>query len=289
VSTRPKADFTADDLISSMVGRPISQMYPRVARQAGEPVLRVRGLTAWPAHVPQTPDTAVLKSIDMDLGRGEILGIYGLVGAGRTELLNALFGAWAGPLSFDLYEVAGEPARPDSPRAMMDRGLGLLTEDRKRSGIIPGKPITVNLTLASLEKVSRGLLLDEALEWRRASDHARDLNVKAPSVGTTIDNLSGGNQQKVLLARWLSAESRILLLDDPTRGVDVGAKVEIFHILNRLAGEGVSIVFVTSELPEVLGVADRILVMHEGEIAADLPWEAASEERIMRYAAGQGD
>ncbi|MEQ8964854.1 MAG: sugar ABC transporter ATP-binding protein [Azospirillaceae bacterium] len=288
VATRQREDLTAGDLVSLMVGRSIEQMYPRVERTPGAVALSVEGLTTHPPHVPETPDTAVLRDIDLAIRHGEILGLYGLVGAGRTELLTTLFGAWPGPVRFRSYAVDGRPVVPTSPAVMMGHGLGLLTEDRKRSGILPGKDIRSNLTLASLDKVSHGLLTSEALEWRRTEGYVRDLAIKTPSVATAIDDLSGGNQQKVLIGRWLSAESRILLLDDPTRGVDVGAKVEIFHLLNRLAGEGAAVCFVTSELPEVLGIADRILVMHEGRIVAELDWREATEESVMRHAAGQG-
>lgn len=170
----------------------------------------------------------------------------------------------------------------------MDHGLGFLTEDRKRSGIVPGKSVQVNLTLASLASVSRGPLLSAPLERARAQRYVDQLGVKTPSVETDIDNLSGGNQQKVLIGRWLSAQSKVLLLDDPTRGVDVGAKVEIFHLLNRLAEDAAAILFVSSELPEVLGIADRVLVMHEGRLVADLPHEAATQELVMRHATGGG-
>jgi D-xylose transport system ATP-binding protein len=192
-------------------------------------------------------------------------------------------------LRFGTFTVGGKPVTPASPRAMMGHGLGFLTEDRKKSGIIPSKNVQLNLTLASLDKISGGPLLSAALERERAQRYVKDLAIKTPSLDTAIDNLSGGNQQKVLIGRWLSAESKVLLLDDPTRGVDVGAKVEIFHLLNRLAAEQAAIVFVSSELPEVLGIADRVLVMHEGRLVADLPWQEATQEAVMHHATGGGD
>jgi D-xylose transport system ATP-binding protein len=285
VGTRPTSGLNPSELVSMMVGRPISQMYPRVARTPGPPVLSVRGLSSFDAA---QPDRAVLSGVDLDIHAGEIVGLYGLVGAGRTELLTALFGAWPGRVTFDRYDVRGEAAVPRSPKAMMARGLGFLTEDRKKTGIVPEKSIGMNLTLASLSKISHLSLLDSALEYRRTQGYVRDLAIKTPSVATDIGNLSGGNQQKVLLGRWLSADSSVLLLDDPTRGVDVGAKVEIFHLLNRFAGEGKGVLFVSSELPEVLGVADRILVMHEGRLVANLAHAAATQEIVMEHAAGRG-
>jgi D-xylose transport system ATP-binding protein len=285
VATRPTAGLSPGELVTMMVGRTISQMYPRQERTPGPPALQVRGLTAW--H-PEEDESEVLSSIDLEVREGEIVGIYGLMGSGRTELLSALFGAWEGRLRFDAFTVASRAVTPASPRAMMEHGLGFLTEDRKRSGIIPGKPVQLNLTLASLDKISNGPLLDAGLERERAQRYVKNLAVKTPSLETAIDDLSGGNQQKVLIGRWLSAEARVLLLDDPTRGVDVGAKVEIFHLLNRLAAEKAAIIFVSSELPEVLGIADRLLVMHEGRMVADLPWREATQEAVMHHATGGG-
>ncbi len=284
VETRPTASLKPAELVTMMVGRSISQMYPRTERQPGETVLRARGLNV---SDPERPERRVLSDIDLDIRAGEIVGLYGLVGSGRTELLTALFGAWPGRVDFAELTVRGRPVVPTSPKAMMKAGLGFLTEDRKKTGIVPEKDIQVNLTLASLSKVSTGPLLDRALERLRTQGFVGDLAIKTPSVEADIGALSGGNQQKVLLGRWLSAESTVLLLDDPTRGVDVGAKVEIFHLLNRFAGEGAGILFVSSELPEVLGVADRVLVMHEGRLVADLPRAEATQESVMRHAAGQ--
>ncbi len=284
VGTRPTSELEPADIVAMMVGRSIAQMYPRVEREPQESALSIEGLRTYRERVDDEP---VLKNISFEARRGEILGIYGLMGSGRTELLTALFGAWNGPIRFDRFEIAGKPAVPRSPRVMMDLGVGLLTEDRKRSGIVPGKDIQFNLTLASLAKISAGSRLNPDLEREQTQRYVQELAVRTPTLDTAIDNLSGGNQQKVLLGRWLSADAQILLLDDPTRGVDVGAKVEIFHLLNELAGSGVAIVFVSSELPEVLGIADRILVMHEGELAAEFDWRDASEERVMEHAAGQ--
>ena len=286
VLTEPTSTLTPDAIASHMVGRQMSSMYPRTTKTPGETALQVRGLRAYPADLPETEQNARLHGIDLAARRGEILGIYGLVGAGRTELLLSLFGAWPGKVTFDAFTVFGGAVAQASPETMLGHGVGLLGEDRKKSGIIPNKSLRWNVTLASLRKISRHAVLDELLERVRPDRYLKDLRVKAPSSDVDIDNLSGGNQQKVLIGRWLSAESRILLLDDPTRGVDIGAKVEIFEILNRLAAEGVAIVFVTSELPEVLGIADRIVVMHEGRIAAELDWRDASEQKIIQFAAG---
>jgi ABC-type sugar transport system ATPase subunit len=286
VGTRPTAAIDAAELVTLMVGRTISQMYPRVVRRPGRSAMRIRGLDVFD---PEAPESRVLSAIDLEVHEGEIVGIYGLIGSGRTELLTALFGAWPGRISYDELTVGGQPADPASPKAMMRHGLGFLTEDRKKSGIVPNQNIQMNITLASLDKIAHGPLLSADLERLRAARYVADLAIKTPSIDTDIDNLSGGNQQKVLIGRWLSAESKVLLLDDPTRGVDVGAKVEIFHLLNRLAGQSAAIIFVSSELPEVLGIADRVLVMHEGRLVADLPHAAATQELVMHHAAGRGN
>jgi D-xylose transport system ATP-binding protein len=286
VGSRPTASIGAAELVTMMVGRTIAQMYPRVARKPGKSAMRVRGLDAF---APGDGEAKVLSGIDLEVHQGEIVGLYGLIGSGRTELLTALFGAWPGRLSYDEFTIAGRLANPASPKAMMRRGLGFLTEDRKKSGIVPNQSIPMNITLASLDKIAHGPLLSADLERLRAARYVADLGVRTPSLDADIDHLSGGNQQKVLIGRWLSAESKVLLLDDPTRGVDVGAKVEIFHLLNRLAGQSAAILFVSSELPEVLGIADRVLVMHEGRLVADLPHEEATQERVMHHAAGRGN
>jgi D-xylose transport system ATP-binding protein len=208
------------------------------------------------------------------------------MGAGRTELLTGIFGAWSGRVEGDIL-IRGQNVTISSPQDAMNYGLGLLTEDRKRFGLIEGKSVRVNITLASLERVSNWWsLINSDDDMERSEEFVRSLNIRTPSVEALIEYLSGGNQQKVIVGRWLSAESKILLLDDPTRGIDVGAKVEVFHLLNKLAAEGSAIVFVSSELPELLGVADRILAMYEGELRADVPWREATQESIMYYATG---
>ncbi len=283
VGTETTRTLGASDIVTMMVGRSISQMYPRAARTPGAPRLAVRGLTLYD---PADSRRAVVKAADIEARAGEIVGIYGLMGSGRTELLTGLFGGWPGRFKADRFEVGGRPVRPSSPRAMMALGVGFLTEDRKRDGMVPRGSVAMNITLASLARISLGPILSRDLERERAVRFIDELGVKTPSPEASIDTLSGGNQQKALIGRWLSAESSVLLLDEPTRGVDVGAKVEIFHLLNRLAGTGAAVIFVSSELPEVLGVADRVLVMNEGRIVADLPHAEATQERVVGYAAG---
>jgi D-xylose transport system ATP-binding protein len=283
VGTWNTADLTREEIIRLMVGRSITQMYPRELRSAGSIALEVDELTLF--H----PDLKEIKIVDrasFSVRAGEILGIYGLMGSGRTELMQGIFGAWPGKVECRSLKVGGELVGISSPGQAMRYQLGLLPEDRKRSGIIEGASIAANITVACLERVSTGPVVSQMREHALAEKLVKELNVRTRSVETNIETLSGGNQQKVLVGRWLAAESKILLLDEPTRGIDVGAKVEIFHLLNRLAAEGAAIVFVSSELLEVLGVADRILIMHEGYLQGSIPWKQATEELVMQYATG---
>jgi D-xylose transport system ATP-binding protein len=282
VASENTSDLTPKKIVSMMVGRSISEMYPRERHTPGQVMLKIEGLTIW--H-PEIANTKVVRKVGFEVRAGEIVGLYGLIGAGRTELLHSIFGAWAGTVEGDIY-VKGEKASISSPKDAMRYGMGLLTEERKRSGLVEGKSVRVNITLASLDKISRGPVINPGIERNRSERFIKDLNVRTPSIETLVDYLSGGNQQKVIVARWLSAESEILLLDEPTKGIDVGAKVEVFHLLNRLAAEGKAIIFVSSELPEVLGVSDRILVMHEGELRASISYQEATQESIMHYATG---
>jgi D-xylose transport system ATP-binding protein len=283
VGTQPTSALSGADIVTMMVGRTISQMYPRTEREPGQPRLTVRGFTLYD---PASSERPVVRDVNLEARAGEIVGIYGLMGSGRTELLTGLFGAWPGRWQAERFEVSGKPVRPTSPRAMMARGVGFLTEDRKRNGMVPGGSVAMNITLASLARVSLGPILNRDMERERAQRFIGELGVKTPSPEAAISTLSGGNQQKALIGRWLSAESMVLLLDEPTRGVDVGAKVEIFQLLNRLAAQGAAVIFVSSELPEVLGVADRVVVMNEGRIVADLPRAEATQERVVGHAAG---
>ena len=285
VETRKTDDVTSHDVVRLMVGRPITQMYPREERSPGPVALEVDELTLY--H-PDVKTTKVIDNVSLSLRSGEIVGLYGLMGAGRTELMQALYGAWPGSWTAKKFQIGERSVKPTKPKQAMSYGLGMLTEDRKRSGIIPGKDLAVNITVTCLEKVSRAQILNHTQERILAEKLVQDLKVRAASVAVNIETLSGGNQQKVLVGRLLAADARILLLDEPTRGIDVGAKVEIFRLLNRLAADGAAILFVSSELPEVLGVADRILVIHEGRIQCSVPWREATEERIMHHATGQG-
>ncbi len=275
VKTLSYADVTTRDLVNMMVGRELGDYFPKRKRQEGSVVLSVRNLSR----------EGVLHGISFDLHQGEVLGIAGLMGAGRTEMARSLFGA--DPKHAGEVVLEGKVLNIHSPRDAIRHGIGYLTEDRKKDGLALGLNIKENVALASIKKYSNwfGHMDDASIE--SVSTHYVDaLKIKTPSLDQLLKNLSGGNQQKVILARWLCKESRILIIDEPTRGIDVGAKREIYELINTLVAEGHSIIMISSELPEILGMSDRILVMHEGAIAGELDGKDATEEAIMYLATG---
>jgi ribose transport system ATP-binding protein/rhamnose transport system ATP-binding protein len=269
----PISDYDEDRLITAMVGREISSLYPESHRHAGTPVLRVRGLR----RSENSP------SIDFDVGAGEILGIGGLLGSGRSELLLSIFGA--DPIAAGELEIEGRPVKPRGPRAMMNAGVGLLTEDRKVLGLLPELSIRENVTIASLRSGSRRGLLPGREQSEEADRLLDSLRLRAGSYDQPVSTLSGGNQQKVLLARWLLTKPKILIFDEPTKGIDVGAKGELYTVIGDLAAKGLGIIVVSSYLPELLGLSDRILVLRDGEVSGELPG-TASEEDVLRLASG---
>jgi D-xylose transport system ATP-binding protein len=234
---------------------------------------------------PNVAGKLLVKDVGFKVRRGEVLGVAGLMGAGRSELLMGIFGAWPGRVSGEIY-VGGERVRISRPSDAIRQGVGFVTEDRKRFGLVLDQTILNNMTLAGLTKLSGRFITDidkEAAEGERAT---RELRVKANSVFTVVGTLSGGNQQKVVLAKWLLTNPRVLFLDEPTRGIDVGAKQEIYAEINRLASKGLAIVLVSSELPEVLGLSDRVLVLHEGRVTGEFRREEATPESVMSCATG---
>jgi ribose transport system ATP-binding protein len=212
------------------------------------------------------------------------VGITGLVGAGRTELARAVFGA--DPIDTGDIFLDGRKVNVRSPQDAITLGLGLLTEDRKNQGLVIGMNVRENITLSGLGLLVRLIFIDRRREKAEAEHYVTDLQIKTPTIEQLVKNLSGGNQQKVVLAKWLFTKSKMLLFDEPTRGIDVGAKREIYRLINELVSRGVGVVLISSELPEVIGMCDRILVMHEGRIAADLPHAEATQEKVMHYATG---
>jgi methyl-galactoside transport system ATP-binding protein len=275
VGTWPAAGLTEDLIIRNMVGRDLTHRFPEKHNVPGEVVLRVSDLTS--------PLARSFRNVSFDLRKGEILGIGGLVGAQRTELVEALFGLRA--IHAGRVELRGAPVRIDSPADAKALGMALLTEDRRGSGIFPSLSVLENSLIANLRRYVRALLLDDRTRRQAAAQMVERLRVKTPSLSTLIRDLSGGNQQKVLFGRWLLTEPDILLLDEPTRGIDVGAKYEIYTIIEELACQGKSIIMISSEMPELLGMSDRIMVMCEGRVSGFLEGKRASQEEIMRLAA----
>jgi ABC-type sugar transport system ATPase subunit len=276
VLTAPMGDFDRDRLIASMVGRKIESLYPASNRTIGEPRLRVKGL------LPQGCSTP----IDFEVRAGEIVGVAGLLGSGRSELVRAIFGAdgrQTGEVSVDGKRVAG-----GDPRRAVQAGIGLLTEDRKRLGLLLELTIRENASIADLDALSSFFLVDRREERGIVDKYLGGLRLRAASWEQPVSSLSGGNQQKVLLARWLATKAKVLMFDEPTKGVDVGAKAEIYKVIGDLAAEGLAVIVVSSYLPEVLGLADRVLIMSGGTVAGELPAAGATEEDVLRLASVGG-
>ncbi len=274
IGTHAVCDLKRDDIIRMMVGRELKDEFPKEIFTPGAERLRVEGLSRHGAF----------NNVSFSLRAGEIVGLTGLVGAGRTEVARAIFGADtpdAGTLTLD-----GKPVTVASPQDAIRQGIGLLTEDRKGQGLVLGMTVRENTTLANLKSLVRILFVDRRRERAITEQYVKELQIKTPSIEQSAQNLSGGNQKKVVLAKWLFTESKILIFDEPTRGIDVGAKVEIYKLMNDLARRGACILMISSELPEVLGMCDRILVMHEGRLAGELSRAEATQERIMQLATG---
>jgi rhamnose transport system ATP-binding protein len=273
ITTAPASEFTHDTLIRSMVGRQIEALYPQRDQKAlGKVVLSVQGL-----HLQGSP-----YPINFELHAGEILGLGGLVGAGRTETVRAIFGA--DPYDAGKVFVDGTPLSPGSPAQSVHAGLGLLTEDRKDLGILAELTIRENVTVADLSEVSRLSVISQGKEVSLVRKLVPRLRLKYHSTEQTISSLSGGNQQKVLLTRWLATKAKVLLLDEPTKGVDVGAKADIYTIIGDLASQGLGILVVSSYLPELLGICDRVIILHDLGMTGELLIENATEEEVLRLA-----
>ncbi len=274
-------ESTAQQLVGMMVGRELADLFPKEKAQLGEELLRVEGLTV---RHPSQSHRNLLEDIHLSLRSGEILGIAGLMGSGRTELLMTLFGASPGQQVAGKLFVRSRPVDLQSPQEAIRYGLALVTEDRKAQGLFLQLPVQWNISIAGLSQVVKRWILRHKLEKAMAQQYIDQLRIKAPSLSGAVETLSGGNQQKVILAKWMSTKPTILLLDDPTRGVDVGAKAEIYHLMNQFAEQGIGVIMVSSELPEILAMSDRILVLSEGRMVAEFSREEASEEKIMTAA-----
>jgi len=276
-----KGEINESVLIKHMVGREIDNIYPvRENKQIGDVVLEVRD---WSAYDPAL-GRKVLRNVNFNLRKGEIVGFAGLMGSGRTELALSLFG---NPDRFHIegaMYVKGKQMRFHHPKDAIQAGIAYVTEDRKGDGLILIQDVKQNITLANLRSIANRSIVNNNAEVKVANEYKTSLNIKAPSVEQTVLNLSGGNQQKVSVAKWLFVGPDILILDEPTRGIDVGAKFEIYTIMNRLVKQGMSIIMISSELPEVLGMSDRVYIVASGRIAGELPIEEATQEKIMHLA-----
>ena len=276
-----KGEVSEPVLIKHMVGREIENIYPkREHKRSDEVALEVRN---WNAH-SQALGRDILKDVNFNVKKGEIVGFAGLMGSGRTELALSLFGNPTGfQVKGDLY-INGEKKEFKRPEDAIDAGLAYVTEDRKAKGLILIQDVKQNITLANLQEIAQRGVIDGNAEVKVANDYRVSLNVKTPSIEQKVGNLSGGNQQKVSLGKWLFVKPDILILDEPTRGIDVGAKFEIYTLMNGLVQQGMSIIMISSELPEVLGMSDRVYVVSGGRIAGELPTHEATQEKIMQLA-----
>lgn len=274
ITTYQTSDVDRKQLVNAMVGRSMNEFFQTETHAAGDPVLEVRNL--------QVPGT--LHNINFSLRKGEILGFSGIVGAGRTELAQAIFGIL--PVSGGAVLIDGQEISIRQPADAIAAGIGLVPESRKEHGLNLIETVAFNLTIQVIKKFIRVCLVDRKKEGAMISEAMKNLVIRSSGPSQRVLHLSGGNQQKVVIAKWLAMNPRILILDEPTRGIDVGAKVEIYQIMNQLAKSGVSIIMISSELPEVLNMSDRILVMHEGKITGELSKEEATPELIMHFATG---
>ena len=268
-----------DRIIKAMVGRDITDRYPPRSVSIGEPVLEVKN---WNVYHPLHSDRHTIRDVSLNVRAGEVVGIAGLMGAGRTEFAMSLFGrSWGQKISGDVF-MHGKPVDVSSIPKATEAGLAYVTEDRKTYGLVLIDHIKHNTTLANLGGVSSRGVVDEMRELKVANKYRKDLKIRSSGVFQTTMNLSGGNQQKVVLAKWLFSGPEVLILDEPTRGIDVGAKYEIYGIINELAAQGKAVIVISSEMPELLGISDRIYVMNEGRFVAEMPAKEASQEKIMR-------
>lgn len=282
VTTQPAQALNLEKLVSYMVGREIKERFPKGNRKPGEVIFQVQDLHALD---PAQADREVLKGVSFDVRKGEILGIAGLMGSGRTELVMTIFGEY-GKITRGKVMLEGQDLRIHSSRQAMVQGISLVPEDRKRHGLILIQTILKNISLANLDQFASFGRIDDLAELNAAQGYAKTLSIKTPSLQVLADSLSGGNQQKVVISKWLMSKPKVLIMDDPTRGIDVGAKYEIYRLMNDLTEQGISIIMISSELEEVLGMSDRVMVMHEGKSTRTLDIADATQEKIMALATG---
>ncbi|MCA9935686.1 MAG: ATP-binding cassette domain-containing protein [Ardenticatenaceae bacterium] len=276
-----KGEVTENALIKHMVGREIDNIYPkREHKRSDEIIFEIENWTAYDPAVERT----ILKNNNLNVKKGEIVGLSGLMGSGRTELALSIFGNPEGYHVEGNLRVYGKKQRFNHPQEAINAGVAYVSEDRKRNGLILIQDVKQNVTLANLREIAKRGVVDDNAEIKIANEFKSSLNIKTPSIEQKVVNLSGGNQQKVSLAKWLFVKPNILILDEPTRGIDVGAKYEIYTIMNQLVEQGMSIIMISSELPEILGMSDRVYIVSSGEITGELPIEEATQEKIMHLA-----
>ncbi len=277
--TKGKDEISESHIVKAMVGREINDYYPKRESHIGEMGMEVKN---WTVYHPLYEGQKVCDNVSINVRKGEIVGLSGLMGSGRTELAMSIFGkSYGTDISGELY-LDGKLVDLKNVRDAIDNKLAYVTEDRKGDGLILSKPIRENTTLADLKRTSsHGFVIDKDQELRYANEYTAEFGVKTPSIEADVDTLSGGNQQKVLLAKWMFAQPDVLILDEPTRGIDVGAKFEIYTLMNKLVAQNKSVIMVSSEMPELLGMCDRIYIMNEGRIAGELSHAEATQEAIM--------
>jgi D-xylose transport system ATP-binding protein len=282
VSTFDRKDATQSRIVSEMVGRELSDFFPKSPRKIGETIFELKNLSV---HHPDRPGKFILNDISFFIKKGEVLGIAGLMGAGRSELLLSIFGIFPGKLAapFSIL-INGKKVSINSPHHAIANGLALLPEDRKTLGLLLNETVVRNMTLSALSRFSRIGIVNSSEEQRATQDKITSLRVKTPSLTVAVRNLSGGNQQKVVLGKCLMTSPQVLFLDEPTRGIDVGAKAEIYKLINELASQGLAVVMASSELPEILGMSDRIMVMSDGRVSGEFTSQEATQEKLMTAA-----
>jgi putative multiple sugar transport system ATP-binding protein len=274
------ASISEDRIIKGMVGREITERFPKRHNKIGDIVFEVKD---WTVYNPDDPDRKKLDGLNIHVRSGEVIGLAGLVGSGRTEFATSVFGKYYGVNITGKTLIGGKEVDIDSIPQAIDNGLAYVTEDRKELGLILIENIKENTTLAKLKKIAKYNVINEHEDIMVAEEYRKKMNTKTPSVLQLAGNLSGGNQQKVVLSKWLFTDPKILILDEPTRGIDVGAKHEIYTIINRLAAEGLACILISSEMPEIIGMSDRIYVMSEGKVSGELDGKTATQEEIMRH------
>ncbi|MDQ0574099.1 multiple monosaccharide ABC transporter ATP-binding protein [Agromyces albus] len=279
IETIAKADVTEDRIIKDMVGRDLEHRYPDHTPNIGEELLRVED---WTAHHPQDTTRVMVDKVNLNVRAGEIVGIAGLMGAGRTEFAMSLFGHSYGSRISGSVFLRGKEIKTRSVAEAIDHGIAYATEDRKTYGLNLIEDIKRNISMASLKKLEKYGLVHDNEEYKVANEYRHSMNIKAPNVLVKTGKLSGGNQQKVVLSKWIYSDPQVLILDEPTRGIDVGAKYEIYSIINRLAAEGKGIIVISSELPELLGICDRVYALSEGRITGELPVAEATPEAMLK-------